>query len=213
MFKINTRIVKQKALQIIEKYQDIEKFLPYCKECDNYHSKWSCPPLTFNPREYLEKYKNIYIISCQVNYDSETINSLQNSEEIATFSKRVLRKIKNQIGTNLLEIEKRYEKTMSISAGACSYCCKCSRKENQPCKKPEKMRYSLDSFGVDLTRISEDLFGIKILWGSDKLPDYHVLLLALLSDSDIPESEILEILNTQNMTTVEFTSHKSMKSK
>lgn len=42
------------------------------------------------------------------------------------------------------------------------------------------MRYSLDSFGFDLSAIAHDLLGIDIEWARDRLPDHFTLVHALL---------------------------------
>ncbi|WP_155943541.1 hypothetical protein [Mitsuokella sp. oral taxon 131] len=39
---------------------------------------------------------------------------------------------------------------------------------------------SLDSFGFNLTAITEERLGIKLLWGKGRLPAYYTLIHALL---------------------------------
>ena len=41
----------------------------------------------------------------------------------------------------------------------------------------------------------EDIFNIKLLWGLDQLPKYHVLIHALISEQPIDEQIILQTLN------------------
>lgn len=197
MFTTKVQVAHHDMQDFISNYQDIDKFLTYCQQCNNYNHKWSCPPLSFNPKTYLSQYKSIYLVAVQINYSEDTINSLTTKEEISTFTRKTLRKLKNEIATALLNLEN--DNTISLSSGGCSYCCKCSRTVNQPCKKPDKMHHSLDSFGVDLGKVMEDIFNIKLLWGLDKLPKYHVLIHALISNETISATTISDIISKNSV--------------
>lgn len=193
MFTTNIQISHYDIQDFLLNYQDIDKFLIYCQQCDNYNHKWSCPPLSFDPKTYLNQYKFIYLISVQINYTNDTINSLTTKEEVNIFTRKTLRKLKNKIATALLNLEN--DNTTSLSSGGCSYCCKCSRVINQPCKKPDKMRYSLDCFGINLGQVLKDTFNIELLWSSDKLPKYHILIHALISNEKISSTDIYNTIN------------------
>lgn len=39
-----------------ERYQDRDRFIGYCWECQRYDKVWSCPPLDFDADEYLYRY-------------------------------------------------------------------------------------------------------------------------------------------------------------
>ena len=42
----------------IAQYQDIDKFMAYCRECPNYNTRWSCPSLSFEVGEMLAAFQN-----------------------------------------------------------------------------------------------------------------------------------------------------------
>lgn len=195
MFSLNIKIAHHELNTFLKTYQNIDKFLPYCKQCNNYNHKWSCPPLSFEPQNYLAMYQYIYLVAVQINYDQITIDRLTTKEDVSSFTRKTLRQIKNQTAMKLLSLEQLYPHTLSLSSGGCSYCCKCSRINNQPCKKPDKLRYSLDSFGIDLGAVTEKIFDIKLLWGLDKLPKYHTLIHALVSQEILNEKNILDYIN------------------
>ncbi len=69
-------------------------------------------------------------------------------------------------------MEEQIPGSISISSGGCNLCNECNRKDGLPCRQPDKMRYSLDAFGFDLTAITKDMFDIDILWCKERLPDY-----------------------------------------
>lgn len=49
----------------IETYQDKEKFMAYCKECPNYAARWSCPPLAFDPADYVKRFARIDLLGAE----------------------------------------------------------------------------------------------------------------------------------------------------
>lgn len=53
----------------------------------------------------MSQYKSIYLVAVQINYSEDTINSLTTKEEISTFTRKTLRKLKNEIATALLSLE------------------------------------------------------------------------------------------------------------
>lgn len=94
MFTTKVQVAHHDMQDFISNYQDIDKFLTYCQQCNNYNHKWSCPPLSFNPKTYLSQYKSIYLVAVQINYSEDTINSLTTKEEISTFTRKTLCKLK-----------------------------------------------------------------------------------------------------------------------
>ena len=90
-------------------------------------------------------------------------------------------------------MEKSIPGSVSLSSGGCNLCKECSRKDGQPCRQPDKKRYSLDAFGFDLTAITKDMFDIDILWCKDRLPDYFTLIHGLLAKDDMP-SDLWDLL-------------------
>lgn len=85
-------------------------------------------------------------------------------------------------------MEKNLPGSISLSSGGCNLCNVCSRKDGIPCRQPDKMRYSLDAFGFDLTAITKDMFDIDILWCKDRLPDYFTLIHGILTMNELPDA-------------------------
>lgn len=193
MIKSKLTIAHSDLPSFLAKYQDVEHFLKYCKACKNYNSVWSCPPMMFNPKNFLQQYAYIYIIGEQIFYDEQLREKYTDKDEIIKFTRITLRRAKNIIADNLLQFEKIAPDSLSFSSGGCGWCCKCTRPNNLPCRKPNKMRYSLDSFGINLGEVSEDFLNIKLLWGLDKLPEYHTLIHAVVSKEKLD----LNALKTQ----------------
>ena len=96
MIKTKITVGHSNIADFLQKYQNVEHFLAYCKQCQNYNSKWSCPPLAVNPRTYLDDYSEIYLIGLQMFYDEETKRQVNTKEKIVDFSAKLLRKMKNK---------------------------------------------------------------------------------------------------------------------
>ena len=90
MIKTKITVGHSNIADFLQKYQNVEHFLAYCKQCQNYNSKWSCPPLAVNPRTYLDDYSEIYLIGLQMFYDEETKRQVNTKEKIVDFSAKLL---------------------------------------------------------------------------------------------------------------------------
>ena len=56
------------------------------------------------------------------------------------------------------------------------------------------MRCSLDAFGIDLSKITQDILNIKLLWNSEKLPAYTTLIHGLLAKQSISQAQLEHLL-------------------
>jgi len=94
----------------------------------------------------------------------------------------LLRPYRCDIETKMLRLEAERHGLALAFAGRCLYCPggKCARESGLSCLHPDKARASLESYGFDVTAISDELFATPILWGvNNKLPRYLTLVSAL----------------------------------
>ena len=170
-----------------QKYQDRDKFMAFCRECPRYDSLWSCPPLSFDVDTFLEPYTWINVLCAKIRLDAETIRTADTAEKIKTIGWDIVSVVKLDTDERLRKLEAQVPESLSLSSGGCNLCKSCTRKSGSPCRQPDKMRYSLDAFGFDLTAITKDVFHIDILWCRDSLPEYFTLIHGLLADKSVPE--------------------------
>ena len=142
---------------------DVEKFFKRCQECkEGYHRRWSCPPFDFRPLQKWLEYDRLTLIGVAVYFERNTT-----PEEAL----KALGEEKEKRLAQLLEEEK--DGTLVLSAGKCDACEKCARENNLPCRKPDKMRYSIESLGGDVVKTAEKYLGKPLLWIKDgKVPEY-----------------------------------------
>lgn len=181
-------IVDTTALSL-EKYQDSSKLNDCCKSgCQNYGRKWSCPPFAPQYEDFVRNYKNIKVILLKA--------------ELSQFSyiKNDYLKIKaaNTILKSRIDKTLRYFKNLDtnyISTGSCRLCKKCKRKENLPCAHPELMSYSFESLGINVCKLTEELFDTELLWYSKyNLPLYTCVVAGLLSNNEFSSEKIVDVI-------------------
>ncbi len=181
MYHTSIRFNSVPLSEFINKYQHQYKFMAFCKDCHNYNTLWSCPPLQIDANQFLQDFNYIYIIGVKVIYHPETIKLANTPEKIKEITMLTLQAVKKKLANALLALEAQVPGSVSLASGGCHICQRCNRLDNLPCNHPEKMRYSLDSFGFDLTAITSDLLQIDLKWTKDSLPEYYTLIHALLT--------------------------------
>lgn len=169
-----------------QSYQDRERFMAYCRECPRYDALWSCPPLSPDVDRFLDSYGWVHLLCVKIDLDDETIREADTAEKIKATSWDIVSTVKLDVEERLRRLETKVPGSLSLSSGGCNLCESCTRKSGNPCRQPDRMRYSLDAFGFDLTAITKDLFHIEILWCKDRLPEYFTLIHALLANEPVP---------------------------
>lgn len=159
--------------EFIEEYVNVDEFLECCKECENYDMVWSCPTYDFDPVDYWRKFKNLYVVGKKMILEED---EKENWETL-------MAQVKAEIGDELYALEEQYPNSKSLSAGNCKICGEgnCTRKTGEPCRYPEKMRYSIESLGGNVGLTASKLLGINLQWiEQGQIPDYFVLVGGLL---------------------------------
>lgn len=163
------------------RYQHQAKYLEFCRQCQSYGKCWACPPLSFDTEEYLSPYRYVTVVASQVFFDAEERKSGYSAERLKEITWSTLSRQKKIMFDRLMACERAVSGSLQLASGGCHLCPRCARADGCPCRCPEQLRYSLDAFGFDLTAITEDLMGIRLLWCRDALPEYYTLVHALLS--------------------------------
>lgn len=174
MYRTEKKECDVKVCEYIENYVNVEEFLKYCEECPNYGNVWSCPPYDFSPEEYWKEFSMIHLIARKIIFDKDmSQNDCMN----------IIFEVKSEMSRELYEMEKQFPGSKALSAGSCGLCADkgCGRREGEPCRYPEKMRYSIESIGGNVGLTASKLMGIELEWIEDgKLPSYFVLVGGLL---------------------------------
>ena len=201
--------IKSITTNDLMKYYNPKLINKYCESCNKYSKVWTCPPLPFIDKDFLLKYKYCHIISGKVlinSLDDDEIASLVNNSfkkySDISISKDNFSNVFNGIyyafreinDKKILNLENTFKDTLALVSGRCLICSNCTRVNNAPCIHPNKLRYSLEALGLDVSSIIENVLGEKLQWSSNKNPEYVTGVSALLSNSLISESAIKDTL-------------------
>ena len=181
VYHTETKTAVMPFADFLTRYREPERFLPYCKACRNYGALWSCPPLEVDANAVLAGFAKAQIVAVKIVYDAQTIAEADTAEKVNAVTFKSLQAVKSRLFEAMLEAEAQSPGSRSFSSGGCHLCASCTRPEGKPCRQPQRMRYSLDAFGFDLTRIAQDALGIELQWPKQGLPAYYTLVHALLT--------------------------------
>ena len=160
--------------EYFEKYVDVETFLACCKECHNYGTVWACPPYDFDVRAYWKRFTSLYLTARKMYFPEGT------SQETAMAA---MAEEKARMSEELFDLEAKFPGAVSLSAGSCSICGRgnCTRPAGQPCRFPDRMRYSIEALGGNVGMTVSRLMGIELEWMEEgKVPSYFVLVGGIL---------------------------------
>ena len=161
--------------EYICQFRDVGRFEGYCRACARYGTCWACPPFDFNMDKLLAEYRNILLFAVKVDVPSGLTDSAALLDSVrVVMDRRLLVKEAELSGR-------------AFFAGTCRLCGTgvgdyekdgdCTRKTGLPCRHPEMVRPSLESFGFDIGRTTKELFGLELKWGKeDSLPEYYILV-------------------------------------
>lgn len=176
----------------ITNYRDADKFIVYCKQCNRYGNCWACPPYEFDTTDYMLKYNRAYIIGTKISLSDDIRTTCKNAEDSKLTGAKVIAEVRKVLDKQLLYIESNVEDSKAFFAGTCHICEPedCTRIQNEPCRYPDKIRHSLESFGFDIGKTTEELLGIELKWSNNgSLPEYLTLVSGLFTNQSISNLE------------------------
>ena len=129
--------------------------------CGAYNTNWSCPPGCGTLEECADKIhkftKGILV---------QTVGQLEDmfdGEGMMETAKKHSAAI-NQMQGELLKISK---DVLTLGAGCCKLCAKCTYPD-EPCRQPEKMHSSMESFGMVVLEVCK-ANNLQYYYGSDHI--------------------------------------------
>lgn len=165
--------------EYIEHFRDAERVAGYCRECRNYGNRWGCPPFDYSVDDELHRYCEVLLVAARI-YPEEKNLPMETGVRCLLPARAQLEKI-------VLGLEKVLDGRAMGLAGQCTYCgaqpdiyhadMSCRKTQGLPCCHPDLVRPSLEAWGFDITKTSEELLQIPILWSTDGMtPEYFTLV-------------------------------------
>lgn len=165
-----------------------KEFIKYCQECNKYNSCWACPPFDYNPLDLLKQYQYINIIGTKVLFTQEYLKKNCDANKNIEILNSTMTAVRSIIDKKLMSLEQKTPHSLALFAGTCHLCPKegCTRPQNISCRHPQSIRPSLEAYGFDITKTTNELLQLNLLWGKNGLlPQYLILVSGLLSDAKI----------------------------
>jgi predicted metal-binding protein len=162
-----------------------EFFAGMCESgCRNYNQKYSCPP---HSPDFSKVYKDkdcagLVVVLLKLDLDQLSGQGYPDHHRLRLANAV----IKPRLEAMMRKVEERFGEKF-IASGACRLCKPCAKKLSGPCKHPGKMRFSLESLGVDCNKLCQDLFEMPLLWYKEKeAPKYTAVMCAIpLKDASL----------------------------
>ncbi|MFH0752297.1 MAG: DUF2284 domain-containing protein [archaeon] len=134
---------------------DRKLFSDMCRTgCKNYGTKHSCPPSSPALENHV---KEKYLFVIMMSIDLTQLKEYKEYHRVRLANAVLKSRIEKLMRT--LEINSRF-----LSTGSCRLCKPCQKKKGEPCKHPDKMRYSMESLGIDCNHLCSTLFNKPLQW-------------------------------------------------
>lgn len=113
--------------------------------CGNYGECWTCPPFVGNIGDLIAQIKNYREVMAY-----QTISKIEDSFDIEGMLAAGDRhnSIAEKISTAVFYSSK--EKILHLAAGGCRICPVCAKREDKPCRNPDRAFASLESYGISV---------------------------------------------------------------
>lgn len=167
-------------------FEDKKKFSMLCANgCCNFDKKWSCPPHSPSFRDYTRGWDNLVVLYFRI--DLNQLGYIKNDYLKIKAANSILKSRSDRFLREASLGGKRF-----ISSGSCRLCHPCKCKAGEKCTYPNKMAYSFEALGIDVTGLVERCFSTTLSWyRSRKLPQYTAVVCGLLTN-EVPSIERMQ---------------------
>ena len=182
---MNYRVIKKEvtvsADEFIRRYRDVERIAALCAQCPSFGKSWGCPPYDFDPSIVSDGFNTVTLIGTTIKFDEATRAACETPEQSRAVATQAMQEVWKTILPGLMERERQYPGSRCFTF-RCRLCREgCTRPEGKPCRHPDRLRYSLEAVGFDVSAAARDLLGIDLEWSSDgSLPKHITIITALM---------------------------------
>ena len=177
--------VYQTDTQTLLEHSSEETIRGLCKNCVNYDMKWCCPPYSKKISDIIKNYNNTILVLMSVEMDS--FSKIKNRYQQAKAANMILKSRCEKLARHIEFITSGY----ALLSGSCNLCKPCKRKINQPCQKSDRMRYSMESTGINVQTLIEAIAQHELKWyKKDTFLPYTSVVTMALNNKNYSDVEI-----------------------
>ena len=137
--------------------------------CGFYGACWTCPPAVGPIEELIagaKAYRRILVY--------QTVSPLEDSYDIEGMQAAAKRH--NRLAQRVRETANaEHPGCLVLGAGTCGACARCAKRDNLPCRFPEKAILSLEAYGIDVSALAR-LAGLKYINGANTVTYFGAVL-------------------------------------
>ena len=146
--------------EFVAQFVHVEKFLPACRQCPRYNTRWTCPPFDFDPMDVWGGYTGLRLYARILDADGAG-QPMDDATEALLREKRLYRE-------KLRQWEQAAPGSQMLLAGTCDQCQVCEKSQGRPCHSPELLRYSIEALGGDVEGCLRHYFHMPVRISSSK---------------------------------------------
>jgi len=133
--------------EFLANYSLIDKFPENCRSCPNYGKTWSCPPYSFNIKDIWNKYKTLRIYGVQIIFNEKLIQKKHTHDKCIKILNESINVEHLKLLEKLEDLAHNESNPLILAPAKCVLCKKCARMDNQKCRFPNRLYYSIESRG------------------------------------------------------------------
>ena len=147
--------------------------------CVNYGKKWACPPYSPSFIDFASGYNQLFIIYLRTDMNQYTY--IKNDYLMIKAANSILKSRADRFLSGIATQYGRY-----ITTGSCRLCRPCKCKIGQKCANPDRMTYSFEALGINVSGVVESYFQRPLLWYAPHcLPEYTSVVCGLLTNETV----------------------------
>lgn len=155
--------------EFIDNALDLELTYKECSECETFNKNWACPSFDFDLMDFWNKYETLDVYVVKSDFDKDLANKHVDGRLIQKFFTSNVTKLKNEL---FRKVENDPDSIL-LSGGQCHLCKECARIIDEPCRHPDKMTNSIESYGGDVGKLISYCFDFPLQWPKNNyLPEY-----------------------------------------
>lgn len=178
-------VMKCKTISTSEyknKFVDLKSTSEACSNCPMHNNNWACPDFQNDELESWDKYDNLDLYFVKINFTKKALETRYSLEQLQYITDNSLFHERNKLIDELEKLESERNGCL-LSAGYCTICDECSKKNNRECLFPDKCHFSIESIGGLVPDTLKEVFDEEIKWidtDNGLLPENLSLLMGLL---------------------------------
>lgn len=131
-----------------------------CKSgCKNFNKKYSCPPHSPSFGSIIKNRYTLSIFLVKI-YTTDLTRKYITLKMINSVARSIQRSYFTFINNNSEELKNYF----LLGNGSCRACRKCAYIKNEKCKKPHEIIVSLEATGINVDKLVEEVFSLKLEW-------------------------------------------------